>query len=95
MLVAKHLSYLGKKVKCRVTGFEGVVTSVSFDLYGCIQVVVNPGADKDGKMIDSMWFDINRLEIQSEQPVMQVPNFDFGPVAEGRNGPSEKPARTA
>jgi len=89
--VKKHLDILGRKVKCRVTGFSGVATSVGFDLYGCIQVIVNPGTDKDGKPMESHWFDIGRLEVKGD-PVMRTPNFEFGPQAEGLKGPAEKPA---
>jgi hypothetical protein len=89
--IKKHLSLLGLKVKDKVTGFTGIVTSVSFDLYGCIQAIVNPGMDKDGKQKDSHYFDINRLEIKSNKPVMDVPNFDYGAIANGEKGPAEKP----
>lgn len=67
--IRKHLELLGLKVKDRVTGHEGVVTSIGFDLYGCIQAIVNPGADKEGKLRDSNWFDVNRLEVLEKEPV--------------------------
>lgn len=89
--IKKHLGYLGLKVKDKVTGFIGIVTSIGFDLYGCVQVIVNPGMDKDGKCVDSLWFDIARLEIINNVPVMPIPNFDYGQVAEGKKGPAEKP----
>lgn len=34
MSVEKHLELLGMKVKDKVSGFEGVVSTLSFDLYG-------------------------------------------------------------
>lgn len=49
----KHLDLLGMRVEDRVTGFRGVVSSVGFDLYGCIQAIVNPGQDKDGKLMEA------------------------------------------
>ncbi len=91
MKIEKHIGLLGFKVEDRVTGFEGVVASVSFDLYGCVQAVVNPGMDKEGKMKDSQWFDVSRLKVISKNPVMEVPNFQFGPQAEGKQGAAEKP----
>tara|TARA_R110000868_G_scaffold139281_1_gene354044 strand:+ start:220 stop:513 length:294 start_codon:yes stop_codon:yes gene_type:complete len=91
MQVKKHLSLLGLKVRDKVTGITGVVAHVGFDLYGCVQAVVNPGVDKDGKLKDTVWLDVSRLEILDSNPVMEVPNFDFGTVAEGRQGASEKP----
>jgi hypothetical protein len=75
----EHLELLGYPVKDRVTGYTGVVTSISFDLYGCVQAIVNPGLDKDGKMQDSHWFDTKRLVKQSSMPVMDVPDFEDVP----------------
>jgi hypothetical protein len=92
--ILAHLGMLGFRVKDRVTGAEGIVTSVSFDLYGCVQAIVNPGLDKDGKQRDQFWFDIARLETTSDGPVMAVPDFIEGAMAEGRHGPAEKPAVT-
>lgn len=93
--LSKHLELLGHRVKDKVTGFTGVVTSVGFDLYGCIQAVVTPAADKAGKTQESLWFDVGRLEVKSTEPVMPRPPFDFSPVniADGRKGAAEKPLR--
>lgn len=88
--VRKHLSLLGKKVEDKVTGSKGVVDSISFDLYGCIQAGVNPGLDKENKQMDCRWLDVSRLKIKSEKPVMDVPDFDYGIVAEGRSGDANK-----
>lgn len=91
MEIKKHLELLGLRVKDRVTGMEGVVATVGFDLYGCVQAIVNPGMDKDGKLRDSLWFDVIRLEVMDRTPVMKVPNFEVGPQANGDKGPAEKP----
>lgn len=90
--ILAHLAKLGFKVKDKVTGIEGVITAVSFDLYGCVQTIVDRGLDKDGKKHESCWFDINRLELISKKPVMAIPDFIEGAVAEGRKGPAEKPS---
>lgn len=91
MNIKKHLEMLGLKVEDRVTGFKGAVTSVSFDLYGCVQAIVNPGIGEDNKLIDSHWFDIGRLTVLESKPVMNLPNFEYGAIAEGKKGPAEKP----
>lgn len=91
MEAIKHLSLLGLRVRDKVTGFEGVVTTVGFELYGCVQAVVHPGLDKDGKPRDSTWFDVSRLTILSDTPVMDVPNFASGPVSRGEQGCDSKP----
>lgn len=92
MNVRKHIELLGMRVEDRVTGFKGVIASISFDLYGCVQAIVNPGIDKEGKPRDSQWFDVNRLKVTNKSPVMERPNFEFGPLAEPLKGPAEKPA---
>ncbi len=91
--VLDHLNMLGLKVKDRITQYTGVIQSVSFDLYGCIQGAVAPPVDKDGKLPTSIWFDLNRLEVVDDTPVMELPNFDVGRVAEGRQGAADKPAK--
>lgn len=90
--IQKHLELLGLNVVDRVTGYKGVVASVSFDLYGCVQAIVNPGTDKEGKLGNCTWFDIARLKVLSNKPVMDRPDFDFGMAADGKKGAAEKPA---
>lgn len=90
--ILQHLSILGTQVKDKVTGFKGVAVSVSFDLYGCIQAVVSPEVGPDGKIPDSQWFDINRLEaIPRAKRAMPCPDFIEGRVAEGKQGAASKP----
>jgi len=89
--IKQHMSLLGIRVTDKVTGFTGVVSSVCFDLYGCIQAAVNPGLTSEGRLGESHWFDVNRLNRNSPDPVMDIPDFDYGPVAEGRHGPADKP----
>lgn len=89
--VKKHLDLLGRRVEDLVTGFKGVVTSIGFDLYGCVQAVVHPGVDKDGKVMEQLWFDVARLRVSEAEPVMDRPDFELGVQAEGRQGAAEKP----
>lgn len=71
----EQLRLLGLKVRDKVTRFEGVATSITFDLYGCVQAYVTPPQGKDGKMPEGYWFDSHRLEIVSSKPVMKQPSF--------------------
>jgi len=89
--IKNHLKILGHKVECRVTGLKGIASSICFDLYGCIQVAVTPMANKDGKLDSGHWLDISRLKKTSAKPVMQIPNYEWGIQAEGRQGCAEKP----
>lgn len=72
--VTKSLDLFGYIVRDRITGFTGVVTSVSFDLYGCVQAWVTPQVDKDGKNREGGWYDAKRLAIDGDR-VMPRPNF--------------------
>jgi len=52
---------LGDRVKDTITGFEGITTGRAEYITGCVQFVVVPPI-KDGKLIESEWFDEVRLE---------------------------------
>ena len=90
-----HVDLLGKEVKDRVSGFEGTVVTVSFDLFGCIQAIVKPPVDKDGKLGDGHWFDIHRLEVTNHKRCMDRPLFrqtEYGATPEThQHGPADKP----
>lgn len=86
-----HAEILGCKAKDKVTGFTGILTSLSFDLYGCVQFVISPPMDKEGNIPAGKWFDANRIEVLDYTPVMDQPKFDAGYIAEGRKGCAEKP----
>ena len=92
----EHLDLLGRKVEDRVTGQTGVVTSISFDLYGCIQAVVHPPVKEDGSSKgEAAWYDINRLKVSAAEPVMERPDFvsQDSAVANGMKGPAQKPLK--
>lgn len=73
-MIAEALAKLGLHGKDVVTSFEGMVASVTFDAYGCVQVLLTPGI-KDGKPQDSFWYDIKRIEFGKR--IMKAPNFDL------------------
>jgi hypothetical protein len=54
---------LGRKVKDRITGFNGVVTGYVKYLTGCNQCLVIPPMGKENKKPDGEWFDEQRLEV--------------------------------
>lgn len=89
--IEKHFKLLGMRVEDKVTGMTGVVDSISFDLYGCIQAIINPGLDKNLKQMEARWYDIARLRVVEEGPVMSPPDFEFGSISEGKKGPADKP----
>lgn len=79
------VSKLGLRAIDLVTGFTGVNTSVSFDLYGCVQILLTPPAEDNGKLESSRYFDHERIEFVGDVPVMGLPSFAKV------KGPQEKP----
>ena len=94
MLIKEHLNLLGHKVKDKVSDFEGVVISISFDLYGCIQADVRPTTlNKDNNLIMGSWLDVSRLKVLTKKPLMDVPNYEYGDIAKGKKGPANLPSK--
>lgn len=94
-LVQRHLDTLGHTAVDKVSGISGVIDSICFDLYGCVQASLRPqGADKDGNPYKGYWYDISRMRITSDEPVMQQPDFTTGPMAEGKKGPAAHEPRS-
>lgn len=94
--VMHHITKLGMTGRDRITGFEGVIESVSFDLYGCIIFNIKPvGLNKEGMTKDGLWFDVNRIEIKSDKLAMNQPEFNMGYVAEGNKGAAPRHDRKA
>lgn len=92
-MIETTIDLLGRKGTDRVTGYSGVITTVTFDLYGCIQVILTPAKGADGKMGELHWFDVNRIEIAKGKRVMPRPAF--APMASHQDyekGPAAKPA---
>lgn len=81
------LKILGFMVKDKITGYTGVATSVCYDLYGCVQVVITGPVNEKGEIPDGRWFDFHRLEVVGTEPVMSQPVFD-GVIDKG---PADKP----
>lgn len=97
----RDLELLGLTVRDKVTGMTGVCSSISYDLYGCIQAVVSPEFNAAKNELPSgVWLDVSRLEVVDATPVMNVPGGRFV-ITRSANptpsanvpGPAEKPAR--
>lgn len=89
------ISLLGKRVKDKMTGIKGTITSICFDLYGCIQVTINSGVVVNGVAVEPHgWIDINRLIILKDKPIMEHPDFfnKYSSLKEVQ-GPAEKPLK--
>jgi len=71
---------LGKKVKCTITGFTGVIISRTQWLTNCNTYGVKSQTLKDGKPMESVWFDEPTLQIVDEVPVMKESRSTGGPT---------------
>lgn len=92
-IVEASLKLLGLRGKDKVTSFDGVISSVCFDVYGCVQVCLTPPVNKEGKLNESYWFDVKRVEVSAER-VMNPPAF--ASVKAGTEiGGDAKPASSA
>ncbi len=55
---------LGDRVKCRLTGFEGIVTARTEWLYGCVRWGVQSEKLSDkGLTMEPLWFDDDQLTV--------------------------------
>ena len=81
-----YFKILGMPCKDKVTGFKGIATSVSFDLYGCVQVWLTPEVTEDGKTPDGVWYDFMRVHATGER-VMDIPVFEGTEAGPERKGP--------
>ncbi|MEW6115629.1 MAG: hypothetical protein AB1553_01855 [Nitrospirota bacterium] len=54
---------LGQKYKDKITGFEGVATGYVQYISGCNQALLVPKVSADGTLRESLWFDVQRLEV--------------------------------
>lgn len=89
--IEEHLQLLGTPMKDVVTGFKGMVDSVSFDAYGCVQISLKPKVDKDGNIPDGFWFDAKRLKADGKRLMDVPPHLTTPPGKEP--GPADKPMR--
>lgn len=69
-----YLGLLGTVQRDRVTSFQGMVASIHFDAYGCVQAWLTPPIGKDGKIAEGAYFDVKRLEPRGKR-IMPAPSF--------------------
>lgn len=75
---------LGNKVKDSVTGLMGIAVARSEWLWGCVRIAIQPQELKDGKPIDEIWLDEDRLEIIEEKKrKSKIEERTGGPRREG------------
>lgn len=94
-LINNALSLLGLQMRDKVTDYEGVVTSVSFDVAGCVQGLLTQKQPTESDNSKCRWFDVKRLEVVQGLPahktrVLEAPSFGVMPTGT-ETGPEPKP----
>lgn len=69
---------LGQKVRDKITGFTGIATAHVKYLTGCDQIGVTPAVNSESKLPDGAYFDLSRLEVLEDKPVLERTNNDRG-----------------
>jgi len=80
------MDLLGKQVKDKITGFEGIVTSHVKYITGCDQYGVAPKV-KDGVIQDTNYFDATRLEITGPGITKESVTDEENPGGVNRDAP--------
>lgn len=60
---------LGDEVKCKITGFQGIVTGYCKHLTGCDRISIQPPVKYDMRVPDAMWTDVATVDIIEKQKV--------------------------
>lgn len=63
MSTTTHKFSLGDKVKCQVTGHEGIVIALNQWLNGCKQYCVKGKINKDKEVPEGEWIDEGQLKL--------------------------------
>jgi hypothetical protein len=93
-MITKTVDLLGHRARDKITGYEGVISSICFDLYGCVQAAITPAMNEKGELPVGQWFDVARLDILQGDAVMQRPDFEARAPEprQYQHGAAEKPA---
>ncbi len=86
----QYVEQLGYEARDKITGLKGVITSVSFDVSGCIQylLLLKPS---EGKYPESYWLDVNRIEIFKKKRMECIILKNNKNIED--NGPISKPIK--
>ena len=76
---------LGTTVRDKITGLEGITTGRCEYISGCVQLLVQPMIDRDGKYVENRWFDEDRLAVLDRPKVtLAIENAGFDTPAPSR-----------
>jgi hypothetical protein len=78
--MSKSNIQMGDEVQCIVTGFKGVVTSITEYLNGCRRMGVQPPVDKEGRIPEAYNIDEPQLVVTKARKVKMGPQDTGGPM---------------
>jgi len=81
------IEQLGKEGTDKITNFKGVISSVSFDLYGCAQYWLTPKANKDMIIPEGKWMDHGRIKLGKRIVSIEEVQVDDGDGPESKGPP--------
>jgi len=84
---------LGYRYSDVISDFEGIATGYTVWISGCHTVGLDPGIDKDGKLQETQWFDVNRLIEISKSKKEINKNDENGKLQKHNGGPQLIPKR--
>lgn len=70
---------LGKRLKDKVTGLEGIAVTKCIYLNGCIQYAIQAEIKQDGTLPKQEWVDIQTLEVISDGVINDIPDSTIIP----------------
>lgn len=62
----------GRNAKDIITGFAGMIEGYCTYLTGCDQYLLSPKVDKEGKAVESAWFDENRIKYTDNKKAIDL-----------------------
>jgi hypothetical protein len=77
-IMAKIELDMGVEARDRVTGLKGIITGKTIYINGCVQWLLKPPVDKDGKLVDGCWIDTIQLEVTGPGISIETPEVTPG-----------------
>lgn len=75
----------GSKVRCKLTGYEGITYGICWYMNGCVRYGVQPKHDKKKEKLDKgSWFADTTLEVLSKEDVKVKQSRTGGPIMKSR-----------
>jgi hypothetical protein len=84
---------LGDRVQCRISKIKGIVTGITYWLYGCARVVIQPETSKDGKPAESFSVDMPQCILKKKHAVVAAVEEAKPEKKKSTGGPRPEPTR--